>query len=132
MSYIRQIIGKKGEEIAKNYLLQKGYSIIETNFSCFLGEADIIAKTDKEIVFVEVKTRAQEIYGYPSESVTYEKRKHIYNVAEFYICKNKLKDIPVSLDVIEVYMYNGTEHRVEHIKNAILEKPQFVRRRIIE
>lgn len=126
MSDVRQTIGRKGEEVAQKYLKENGYSIIETNYRCPFGEADIIASKDNELVFVEVKTRGQEIFGNPADSITYVKRKHIYNVAEFYIYKNKIVDVPISLDAIEVYMLDDMDPKIEHIKNAILERPQNI------
>ena len=50
-------LGKNGEEIATEFLRKKGYKILERNFEASQGEIDIIAKDDKELVFVEVKTR---------------------------------------------------------------------------
>ena len=124
MQDIRQSVGKKGEELAQKYLKENGYSIIETNYRCHFGEADIIAMKDKEIAFIEVKTRGQEIYGNPAESINYIKRKHIYKVAEFYAYKNKIMDAQISLDAIEVYVLDNKKTKIEHIKNAIWEYPK--------
>ena len=59
-------IGKLGEEIATQYLRNKGYKILDRNFMCRQGEIDIVAHTKKELVFVEVKTRTNLSYGRPS------------------------------------------------------------------
>ena len=118
--------GNQGEYMARKYLEEKGYEIIETNFYCRFGEVDIIAKNKNEISFIEVKTRKQFIYGLPAESVTKQKKSHIYKIAEFYIYLYQLYNYPISLDVIEVYMFEDKENRIEHIKNAIIEKPRNV------
>lgn len=55
-------LGNKGEEIATNFLIEKGYKIIDRNFRASVGEIDIIAKDKKEIVFVEVKTRRNMLF----------------------------------------------------------------------
>ena len=68
-------------------------NILENNYKIKTGEIDIIAKLDDEIVFVEVKSRSNTNYGYPSEAVNYRKIKKITNVAKYYILKNKLDDI---------------------------------------
>lgn len=119
-------IGNEGEKLARKYLEERGYQILESNFYCRFGEIDIIAKYKGEICFVEVKTRKQIKYGVPAESVTKYKKNHIYRIAEFYIYLYHLYDQPISLDVIEVYLFNDKESRVEHIKNAIIEKPRNV------
>lgn len=116
-------IGVIGEKIAQEYLKEKGYEIIEKNFYCRFGEIDIIAKYNEEITFVEVKTRKQIKYGKAAESVTWCKQNHIYKVAEYYTYIYQLYNVPMSLDVIEVYLFDDQETRVEHIKNAIINNP---------
>lgn len=119
-----KVTGKKGEDIAKTYLKKSGYEIIETNFRCKVGEADLIVKKAGKISFIEVKTRKQRVFGEPAESVDTKKKKHIYKVAEFYTYFHKLYDIPMSLDVIEVYILAGQKPRIAHIMNAIIDKPE--------
>lgn len=124
-----EMIGVKGEKLAQNFLKRRGYQILETNFKCKWGEADIIATKDGEISFVEVKTRGQNFFGSPADAVNLTKRKHIYKVAEFYILKNNMRDIPISLDVIEVYLLKKNEPRIFHLRNAIIENPYQIRKR---
>ena len=75
--YQRHETGKIGEDIAVRYLNEKGYQIIERNFECIQGEIDVIAKDKKELVFIEVKTRASALYGLPKEAVDKTKQKHL-------------------------------------------------------
>jgi len=121
--YERHETGRIGEDIATIYLQQSGYTIIERNFECKIGEIDIIAKDKNEIVFIEVKTRASALYGLPKEAVDQTKKKHIYRSAEFYVYIKHLENKPIRIDVIEVYKKQG-KFRVNHIKNAITEKPK--------
>ena len=102
-------LGKWGEEKAVVYLKDHGYKIIETNFSCKLGELDIIAYKNDVLHFVEVKTRKTDTYGSPAESVTKLKLRHITKTIEFYLLKNKISDnqIEISVDVMEIYLTNG-------------------------
>ena len=81
--------GKRGEELAKDFLLKKGYKIIETNkrFSRFC-EIDIIALDKNMLVFVEVKTRTSTICGHPLEAVTKTKYEHIKNGLFLYLKEN--------------------------------------------
>lgn len=118
-----KMVGKRGEKLAREYLEKMGYMIIETNFYCRFGEIDIIAKYNNEISFIEVKTRGQEVFGKPAESVNCVKRNRIYKVAEFYTYIHELYDVPMSLDVMEVYILEPHKARVVHIKNAIIDNP---------
>ena len=72
--YFKQKIGKNGEEMAKQYLINKEYKIIQTNFRCYFGEIDIIAQKDNSLIFVEVKARTNQKYGLPAQSITQQKR----------------------------------------------------------
>lgn len=113
--YIKQIIGKGGEEHASKYLKQHKYKIIERNFSCKLGEIDIVAfdKKTNEYVFIEVKTRTNSRYGLPEEAVNKYKQKHIYKSAQYYVLKNGLENQYARFDVIVIYKNN-----LLHIKNC--------------
>ena len=113
-----QKIGKFGEDEAEKYLKQKGYKILERNFSCKRGEIDIIALDKNEIVFIEIKARASLKYGLPSEAVTKNKLKHIYKTAEYYLYTRKLQNHNTRIDVIEVYIKNN-EVKINHLKQVV-------------
>ena len=116
--YINQEIGKLGEDIAVNYLKQKGYKILDRNFECRQGELDIIALDKNEIVFIEVKTRTSNRYGYPSEAVNKVKQKHMLQTIKYYLYIRNLNDKFVRIDVIEVHIRNNV-YKVNHIKKAL-------------
>lgn len=117
----RKNIGNIGEDIVSQYLEEQGYNILERNFSCKLGEIDIITQDKDEIVFIEVKTRRILSYGSPAESVNDIKKKHIYKAAEYYLyINNKLENF-VRIDVIEVYL-NDKNYKINHIKKAIIDR----------
>ncbi len=118
-------IGKSGEDIAVEFLIKQGYYIHERNFRCKLGEIDIIAidKIDKnELVFIEVKTRNQNLFGTPADSIDHKKINHIYKVAEYFLMINNLEHAFVRIDVIEIYEKANNKIQINHIKNAITEK----------
>ncbi|WP_422485153.1 YraN family protein [Gudongella sp. DL1XJH-153] len=108
--------GKFGEQIALNYLTEKGYSVLETNYRNKIGEVDIIAYDNDILAFIEVKTRMGNDYGYAYESVNSRKQKKIANTSLMYIQKNKLYDVQVRFDVIEVYPMEKTS--INHFENA--------------
>lgn len=116
--YINQEIGKLGEDIAVNYLKQKGYKILDRNFECRQGEIDIIATDKNEIVFIEVKTRTSNKYGTPSEAVNKIKQKHMLQTIKYYLYIRNLSDEFVRIDVIEVYIKDNV-YKVNHIKKAL-------------
>lgn len=75
-------LGRKGEEAAARYLILRGYEIIERNWNCRFGEADIIARDpDGVLCFIEVKTRRGVNAGLPEEAITREKQARYERIA---------------------------------------------------
>ena len=107
------IVGKAGEEIAKQYLKKKGYKILEQNFTSNIGEIDIIAKHKGVYVFIEVKYRNSDCFGLPREAVNTYKQNKIRAVANTYIKKNNLFDKSCRCDVIEIL-----GDSITHIENC--------------
>ena len=107
--------GDIGEDIAVNYLRGKGFEIIERNYSTNVGEIDIIGACDGYLVFVEVKTRLNDKYGYAADAVNFHKRSKINQVASQYIKRSRLFDKAVRFDVVEVYT---EDKKVVHYENA--------------
>ena len=119
--YNKQLIGKIGEDLACEFLRNNNYIVIERNFRCRQGEIDIIAKDNNknELVFFEVKTRSNLKYGRAVEAVHKEKQKHIYWVVKYYIYKNKINEVPIRIDVIEVYI-KDEKYKLNHIKQITM------------
>ncbi|MAF25469.1 YraN family protein [bacterium] len=120
MSHQKINLGKSGETLAANYLLNKGYKILERNFRAGkLGEIDLVCRDPdkKTIVFVEVKTRHNLNYGWPEESITYLKLEHLYAAVEMYLTKNKINNTPFRIDAISIIKINGRQPSIRHIKN---------------
>lgn len=116
--YIKQEIGKLGENLATKYLEQQGYKVIERNFECKQGEIDIVAIDKNEIVFIEVKTRTNLKYGKPIDAVDKNKQKHLTKAVRYYLYSRHLENEFVRIDVIEVYLYNN-KYRINHIKQIM-------------
>lgn len=116
--YYKQEIGKSGEDIATEYLINNGYNVIERNFECRQGEIDIIALDKSEVVFIEVKTRRNIRYGFAAEAVNDVKKKHLWKAVEYYVYSRNLQNDFIRIDVIEVYLYKDKVH-INHIKKAI-------------
>lgn len=95
-------LGLYGEDLACFYLQRKGYSIDGRNVMVNRFEIDIIAKKDELTVFVEVKTRANEILGPAQDQLTAKKLKFIKRAALLYCLKNRLKLEKIRLDFIAI------------------------------
>jgi len=112
-------LGKTGETIASEYLAKNGYIIREKNYRNFLGEIDIIVEYKNEIIFIEVKTRKSNQYGYPEETVHLAKQKKIIKTASGYITRKKLKGKNYRFDVILIYLSKKNNiEEIRHIENA--------------
>ena len=110
-------LGKKGEEIAVDLLLQKGYTIIERNWFFQKAEIDIIAQKDPDtLVIVEVKTRSNSFIGNPEEFVTEKKIKLLVKAANEYVISHEL-DVEIRFDIIAVVL-NSKYQKVEHLEDA--------------
>ena len=110
--------GKLGEELAVDYLVGKGYEILERNWRNIHKEIDIIAKDGKFLVIVEVKTRQTDEYGNPDIAVTKKKQRMLIAAANAYIFKNRL-DVETRFDIISIVFKDG-EPVIEHIEDAFL------------
>jgi putative endonuclease len=109
-------IGTEGEDAAVAFLKKKGYRILHRNYHTPLGELDIIAKDDKTIVFIEVKTRSNNTFGQPFEAVTNKKQVKLKHLALFFLKHHNI-NCPARFDVVSI-LQCGTEYEVSHIINA--------------
>lgn len=101
--------------MAAEYLHSQGYRIVERNFSCSLGEIDIIARHKGELVFIEVRSGSSPRTVDPAYSINRTKQKKIIRVAQYYLCR--FRSMPASrFDVVLVRM--GQTPEVELIPDA--------------
>lgn len=108
--------GKRSEIIAADYLREKGYKIIETNYKNKVGEIDIIAQDNDYIVFVEVKARLSQKFGHPFEAIDERKQQKIHNVASIYLMQNKKYGTKCRFDAISILGLENPE--ITHIVDA--------------
>jgi len=132
MKTYKQILGKQGEDLAVNYLKEKGYRILSRNWKCKTGELDIVAlketgkifKKPEAVVFVEVKTidaQDAEFESKAEQNVNYFKQRHLIKSAQSYLRANKISPkIPLQIDVVAIeYDYFEGKHKIRHHENAI-------------
>lgn len=82
--------GKEGEILAENFLKKKGIKIIEKNYRTKFGEIDLIGFDKRTIIFIEVKLRNNNKFGYPTEAITKKKLSHLFQSAEIFISQRNL------------------------------------------
>jgi putative endonuclease len=113
-----KVFGAFGESLAAEYLSENGYKVLERNFSCRIGEIDIIAVQEDTVVFIEVKTRSSGKFGMPSEAVSLTKQNRMVKTALYYMQKNKLLDYMCRFDVLEIIVDEDNSKRINLIKDA--------------
>ncbi len=77
--------GQQAEEWALLFLTQQGYALVQQNYSCKMGEIDLILRKNKLLIFVEVRTRNTNAYGGAAASVTYSKQRKISRTAALFL-----------------------------------------------
>jgi putative endonuclease len=102
MPGIRQLLGARGERAAARYLRRRGYAIVRRNWRGRAGEIDLVALHGGVLVFVEVKTRAQDRFGGPIEAIGGEKRRRIARLAAEFLRAHRLEERSVRFDVVSV------------------------------
>ncbi len=113
-------MGYVGENLAIKYLIDKGYEILDKNFTVRGGEIDIVARKNGVFIFVEVKARTSDSFGEGNESVDRQKKKRILYAAEKYLyTKIKTPDPDFRLDIIEIELdpETGAQKNINHFED---------------
>jgi len=112
-------LGKEGEKIAKQYLENKGISIIEVNWRFHHKEVDIICKNGTTLIFAEVKTRTCDYFQKPFEAVDEKKQQFLTEAAEAFVC-NFTDFSEIRFDIVSIVFNNNKVRSIEHIKEAFI------------
>ena len=110
-------LGKKGEQLAIEFLIEKGYKILEKNYRYLKAEVDIIAQKEGVLAVVEVKTRSTDYFGNPEEFVNPKKIKLLLSAIDYYVVDKDL-DVEVRFDIIAIIQQKET--KITHLKDAFL------------
>ena len=113
-------LGKWGEDLAADYLQDKGYVIIDRDWKSGHHDLDIVAKEGDALVIVEVKTRKSTTFGTPEIFVDIQKQRHLIRAA---MCYAKFKNVTkeIRFDIISV-INSPESQEVNHIENAFKPK----------
>lgn len=109
-------LGKEGEQIAVDYLIEKGYEIKVRNWRFKKAEIDIIAQKDNILIAVEVKTRSSDDFGDPQEFLKPKQKNLLIGAMDEYVVSKDL-DVDVRFDVIGI-IKNQNETKIEHFEDA--------------
>lgn len=114
----KDTLGRRGEQLAGEYLVGLGLTIIERNWRCPLGEIDIVARDGDETVFVEVKTRAGLGYGHPLESITAAKLARLRRLAGAWCEAHQGAAASIRIDAVAIVAPRGGGVTVEHLRRV--------------
>ena len=109
-------LGKKGEKLAVDFLLDKGYDIVERNYRFDKAEVDIIAKKNQTLAIIEVKTRSTSDFGDPQNFLKPKQIQRIVKAVDEYVLVNNL-DVEIRFDIIAIVKENKG-FSIEHLENA--------------
>ena len=111
-------LGKKGEQLAVDFLQQKGFTVLERNYRFQKAEVDIIIQKEDLICAVEVKTRSTPEFGNPQDFVKPKQIQQLVKAMDYYINENDL-DVELRFDIVAI-IKNKLGTRIEHLEDAFL------------
>ena len=98
----RLVLGLRGEDLACEALVDRGYAVVTRRYSTKHGEIDIVARDEKTLVFVEVKTRRDGSFGDPEEAVTLQKQQRLVWMAIDYLVRQNVGEVECRFDVVGI------------------------------
>jgi putative endonuclease len=107
--------GQRGENLAADFLRQKGYEILDRNYRYQRGEIDIVARWGLLLVFVEVKTRSSTSFGYPEQAVGRAKQNLIKQTAEWFVLAHQHQG-DIRFDIVSIV--TSPELEIVHFEDA--------------
>jgi putative endonuclease len=116
MTFQRKSLGREGEDLALEFLKNKGYKEVKRNLRLFCGEIDLLMEDGEDLVIVEVKTKSSDEFGVPQEEVDFFKKKKLIQLAK--ALWQLYPNHSIRIDVVAVDA--GTK-KIDHILNAVEE-----------
>ena len=111
-------LGRRGEDLASDYLRESGLTIVERNWRCAQGEIDIVARTGEELAFVEVKTRSSLAYGHPFEAITTNKLARLKRLAALWCREHPGSHERIRIDAIGIIAPTLGLVEIEHLERV--------------
>jgi putative endonuclease len=111
-------LGRRGEQLAADYLTESGMTILARNWRCRLGEIDIVASDGPVLVVCEVKTRSSVGFGTPLEAITVQKARRLRRLAVHWVLGHDTVYDQIRIDVIGILQTVPGEYSIEHVSGV--------------
>lgn len=112
-------VGQHAEQLAEQYLIQRGLRLVERNYRCRGGEIDLIMTESDTLVFVEVRYRKHQTFGGAAASVDQRKQQRLLLAANHYLQRSKAMDRLCRFDIVAISPAMDGQNQVQWISNAI-------------
>ena len=117
----RELLGRWGERRCEKFLKRKGFKRLVRNFSCKSGEIDLVmADIDGGIIFVEVKTRANEDFAPAESAITAAKKNRLSRAGRYFLAVNNIAGRPCRFDVVTIVLGRLGAEQIKHYENAFV------------
>jgi putative endonuclease len=114
----KDALGRYGEQLAEQHLLEAGFAVLDRNWRCPAGELDIVARDGRSVVFCEVKTRSSTTFGLPVEAVTERKAAKLRELALLWLRDHPGIGGDIRFDVLGVLRPRTGPAAVSHLRGA--------------
>jgi putative endonuclease len=114
----KDVLGRRGEDLAVEYLQGQGLVVLSRNWRCRDGELDVVATDSKRLVVCEVKTRSSAWFGEPAEAVNRKKAARIRRVTHAWLAMHSVKWVEIRFDVVSVIAEPGRPPTLHHYEAA--------------
>jgi putative endonuclease len=116
-SLTRAELGALGEQLAVDHLRGLGLQVLTRNWRCRYGELDLIAADPptRTAVFVEVKTRATDLFGAPAQAVTAQKVRRLRRLAGLWLAAQDSRWSAIRIDVVGVRIGRRHSPEITHL-----------------
>ena len=117
----RAQLGRWGERRCERFLKKKGLTTLARNYSCRSGELDLVmVDADRTIVFVEVRSRADEAFGPAEDTITPAKRQRLTRAARYFLATHQIEDRPLRFDIVTVILGPRGSPQIRHYEGAFV------------
>jgi len=114
----KDALGRRGEDLAVEYLQRRGFVVLSRNWRCRDGELDVVAVDRTRLVVCEVKTRSGTAFGEPAEAVTRNKAARIRRVTQAWLTEHQVRWCEIRFDVVAVLAPPGGPVTMQHYESA--------------
>jgi len=112
-------LGRRGEQVAAEWLTERGYRVVDRNWRCATGELDLVLRFGTSLVFAEVKTRSSLDFGHPFEAITAAKGARLRRLAVEWCREHSPGSGDIRIDAVAVTDAWSEEPRVEHLAGVV-------------